>query len=393
MPRPPRIYLESALYYVTSRGDFQQNIFNDESDYKMFLDLLKKYKEQYKFKLFAYCLLPNHFHLLLELPTQQKEQNYKAGLLSNIMHDLNSSYTKYFNGKYGRKGHLFRERYKVALIEKDTYLLSISAYIHLNPQRLNLVSSAQQYPFSSYLYYLNRSLPLESLMEEEGGEILRLLNGQDYVGFIEKIAKESDFSRLHNYLEKGVLGTKDFEEQVRRASSAYTYRKERAGDTLSFAQKLGIVSLIVVLAGVGITFILKLTLLEDRSRKMPAPLDLTYKLSTQVKKLIRDIENAQWSVRIVSLTGGKVENDIVRFEEGKFISRNYSLKSYSPSDYFLIIADNDKITWETTQVGPNGAVSWRGEIKNGEMEGGLRLRYSDGKTQDFSFVSVGSRER
>ena len=72
MPRLPRIYLEKALYYITTRGDSSQHIFKEAEDFKVFLDLVKKYKEQYQFKLYAYCLLPEHFHLLLELPVHKE---------------------------------------------------------------------------------------------------------------------------------------------------------------------------------------------------------------------------------------------------------------------------------------------------------------------------------
>lgn len=356
----------------------------------MFLELLKKYKDHYKFKLFAYCLLPDHFHLLLELP-QQKEEKYKVGLLSNITHDLNSSYTKYFNRKYGRKGHLFRGRYKSALIEKETQLLRISAYIHLNPQRLNLVSSAQDYPFSSYVFYLNREFPFSNLMKDEKEEVLSLLNGQGYIGFIEKIIKEADFPHLHNYLQKGILGTKDFAEKVKQAFSVY--KKERIAAGLGLGRKLGIVSLIVVLTGLGITFILRLSW-EGKSKKTTASQAIAYKLPPKIKELIRGLENTEWQIRIVSKAEGRVDNDVVHFEEGKFFSRNHSLKNYPPLDYFLVIDDDNKITWQTTQAAHDGvAVLWQGEIKKGEIEGGLRLRYSNGKTEDYSFVSVGSSRR
>lgn len=388
MPRPPRIYLEKALYYVTARGDFNQQIFKDEADYKAFLGLLKKYKEQYKFKLFAFSLLTDHYHLLLELHVQ-KEQNDNIGALSSIMHDLNSSYTKYFNGKYARKGHLFRERYKSALIEKEPYLLKLTAYIHLNPQKLNLAPAPRQYPYSSYIFYLEKELPFDGFMKDEIEEILALLNGRAYQEFIEETAKEPDFSNLHDYLQKGILGSKDFETRVKQALSAY--KKEKVSKGLNLGRKLGIISFALILAGAGITYILKFSL--EKKEKSAAPSFLSYKLPVQVKELIRDLENIEWQIRVISLSGGQVQNDIVYFEEGKFISRNYLLKNYSPSEYSLVIQDEDKINWETMQTAGGAVISWRGEIKKGEMEGSIRLRFSDGRTQDFSFVSISSRIR
>ena len=140
MPRLPRIYVKDALYFITCRAEHNESIFKDEEDYTMFLELLKKYQEQYGIKIFAFCLIPEHFHLLIEL---EKELSKDAAVqnntqeISDFMRDLNNNYTKYYNGRYNRKGHLFRERYKAALIEKEPYLLKMTAYIHLNPEKIN----------------------------------------------------------------------------------------------------------------------------------------------------------------------------------------------------------------------------------------------------------------
>lgn len=391
MPRPPRIYLEKALYYVTSRGDHNQPIFKCAEDYGAFLDSLKKYKAQYKFKLFAYCLLAGHFHLLLELP-MQKEEERQRGILSSIMHDINSSYTKYFNGRYNRKGHLFRERYKATLVEKEPYLLKLTAYIHLNPQKLNLSPDPRQYPYSSYAPYLEKEFSPEDLIKEEKDEIITLLKGRSYPEFMETAAKDMDLPNLHLYLQKGILGSGDFEEKVKKASES-AYKKESVARGLKFGRKWGIISFAFILAGAGIAYVLFTAERKEEKEKTGAPLSVSYKLPAEIKELLRDLENTQWQIRVISLAGGKVENDNVHFGEGKFISMNYHSKGYPPSDYSLIIEDENKITWEAAQPGPDAVASWRGEIKKGEMEGSIRLRFSDGRTQDFSFVSISSRIR
>lgn len=392
MPRPPRIYIEKALYYVTCKGDYHQPIFIDGEDYRVFIEALKKYKEQYKFKLYAYCLVTEHFHLLLELP-MQSEQPYKAGVLSSIMHDLNSYYTKYYNGKYARKGHLFRERYKAALIEKEPYLLKLTAYIHLNPKRLNHTIDPAQYPYSSYAAYLNKELPPQGLLKEEREEILALLNGRSYEDFIQYTAKEPDFSRMHEYLQKGILGAREFQDKAKKAfsGSKNVYRKERTAAGFGLGQKLGIISFIAIFAGLSIAYILKFSV--PKKEKPAASFSLTYKIPAQIKELLRDLENTEWQIRVISLSEGKVYNDMVYFEDGKFVSQNYSLRGYPASDYSLIIEEEDKVIWETAQPGPQGDISWRGEIKKGEMEGNFRLRTSAGEVKDFSFVSINSRVR
>lgn len=387
MPRLPRIYIEKALYYVTTKGDSHQHIFKDDEDYKTFLGLFKKYKEQYGFKLFAFCLLPEHFHLLLELPAQKDGRN-KMGTLSNIMHDLNSSYTKYFNAKYARKGHLFRERYKAALVEKETHLLRLSAYIHLNPPRLRLVSYPEQYLYSSYGAYINKGIPYEAVIKDERKEILDLLGAENYAGFAERVAKEPDFLNLHDNLQKGIVGSKDFEEKAKQAFASYT--KEKSSARGSYWKKRGIISLILITGSMGLLFALKLSF---EQRKENIALSFPHKLSQEVKELLRDMENTQWLIRIISLAKGYVQDDAIYFEEGKFISRNFLAKEYPASEYVVIIEDDHKIIWESQQSGAGATASWRGEIKRGEMEGGLRLRYTDGSTQDFSFVSVSSKKR
>jgi putative transposase len=142
MPRLPRIFIKGAIYYVTCRGIHHQNIFKDKKDYEMFLELLQKYSQQYGIKLFSYVLLPDHLHLLLEVAGEREE-------ISGFMHDLNNTYTKHFNGRYERKGHLFQGRFKAALVEKAPNLIKLTAYMHLNPKRLNLVADAQDYLYSS----------------------------------------------------------------------------------------------------------------------------------------------------------------------------------------------------------------------------------------------------
>lgn len=386
MPRPPRIYLENALYYVTSRGDGNQNIFRDDEDFKTFLDLLRKYKAQYGFKLFAFCLLPEHFDLLMELPVQ-KEQIYKMGALSSIMHDLNSSYTKYFNGKYSRKGHLFRERYKAALIEKEPYLLKLTAYIHYSPASLNTAVCPEQYPYSSYIFYLSRDLPLEALIKEEKEEILRLLGGMRCEEFMRGKLSDADFSVLSGGLRKGILGTDGFVRKVEQAFASHKRESPAAG--LTFRRRIGIGSLAIMVSALGITYALKIAM-EEKKDAQNTPLSADhYKLPGHIKELLRDLEDADWQIRMIPLSKGAVQNDIVSFRDGKFVSHNLSAKNYSPSEYFLVIEDDRKITWESQAAGPDATALWRGEIRKGEMEGGLRLRYADGRTQDFSFVSVG----
>src|SRR3989338_5797134 len=142
MPRLPRINLEGAIYYVTSKSAQNEALFKDGADYKMYLELLTKYKTEHKFKLFSYCLLPERLELLIETSDD--------ATISEVMHDLNSLYTKYFNGRYLRKGHLFEARFKSVLVEKADYLLKMTRHIHQLPGDV-----FKDYPYTSYHLYID----------------------------------------------------------------------------------------------------------------------------------------------------------------------------------------------------------------------------------------------
>lgn len=146
MARPLRIEYEGAVYHVTVRGNERRKIFFSRRDYEKFKEYLVEAKEKYRFHVHAYVLMTNHYHLIIETP----EKN-----LSKIMHYLNSSYTTYTNIKRKRSGHLFQGRYKAIVVDKDSYLLELSRYMHLNPVRAGMVEKPEDYPHSSYSAYIS----------------------------------------------------------------------------------------------------------------------------------------------------------------------------------------------------------------------------------------------
>lgn len=141
MARPLRIEYPGALYHVTSRGNARAPIFLDDDDRIHFLRRLQEVVERYHWLCHAYCLMDNHYHLLIETP----EPNLALG-----MRQLNGVYTQGFNRRHGRVGHLFQGRYKAILVDKDSYFLELARYIVLNPVRAGMVDEASQYPWSSY---------------------------------------------------------------------------------------------------------------------------------------------------------------------------------------------------------------------------------------------------
>lgn len=141
MPRPLRIEYENAVYHITSRGNARANIFTDKYDYSNFLILLKEVLQKYNWLCYAYCLMPNHYHLLIKTPDANVSQGMKQ---------LNGVYTKRFNKKHSRIGHLFQGRFKGIIVEKDSHLLELCRYIALNPVKTNLAALPHQWPWSSY---------------------------------------------------------------------------------------------------------------------------------------------------------------------------------------------------------------------------------------------------
>jgi len=140
MTRPLRIEYPGAFYHITSRGIEKRDLFLSRSDRFRFLSYLESATERYGAVIHVYCLMGNHYHLLLETP---------RGNLSQIMHHVNGAYTIYFNIKNERVGHLFQGRYKSILVEADTYALELSRYIHLNPVRSGIAHDPTRFPWSS----------------------------------------------------------------------------------------------------------------------------------------------------------------------------------------------------------------------------------------------------
>lgn len=141
MARPLRMEFEGALYHITSRGNRQEAIYETPNDRKSYLEILGGVCEKYNWLCHAYCLMGNHYHLLIETP----EANLSKG-----MRQLNGVYTQCFNKAHGRVGHVFQGRYRAILVEKETYLLELARYIVLNPVRAGMVSSPSEWPWSSY---------------------------------------------------------------------------------------------------------------------------------------------------------------------------------------------------------------------------------------------------
>lgn len=141
MARPLRIEFPGALYHVTARGNAQQNIFLDDEDRRRFLSVLERVVARFDLRVHAYCLMSNHYHLVLDTPQAN---------LSQAIRQLNGVYTQAFNRRHGKVGHVLQGRFKAILVDRNSYLLELCRYVVLNPVRARMTRKPHTYRWSSY---------------------------------------------------------------------------------------------------------------------------------------------------------------------------------------------------------------------------------------------------
>lgn len=158
MARPLRIEFEGAFYHVMARGNARDDIFLDDGDRQAFIDNLGRVCARFRWRVWAWCLMSNHYHLLVETlePT-----------LSKGMREVNGVYTQAFNRRHGRVGHVLQGRYKAPLVDQDSYLLELSRYVVLNPVRAGIVESAGDWCWSSYQAVMGKAAMPDWLAVEE----------------------------------------------------------------------------------------------------------------------------------------------------------------------------------------------------------------------------------
>lgn len=208
MARPLRIEYPGAFYHVTSRGNEQKDVFKSQKDREKFLSYFESSAERYGAVIHAYCLLSNHYHILLET---------SAGNLSQIMRHINGAYTIYFNIKRKRAGHLFQGRFKAILVEADEYVTELSRYIHLNPVRAGIVARPEEYRWSSYRNFIGQEKTPEWL---KTGFILDYFGkgateaGKKYQTFVEDLIGKEYESPLQGTVGSSILGSAGFVEKI-----------------------------------------------------------------------------------------------------------------------------------------------------------------------------------
>lgn len=206
MARPLRIEYEGAWYHVMNRGAGYQNIFFNDEDKILFLNLLSEINSRYCIEIHSYCLMSNHYHLLLRTPMAN---------LGRAMRHLDGIYTQRFNKRTGTDGPLFRGRYRSILVESDRYLLLLSRYIHLNPVQAKIVSNPEFFIWSSYPAFLNMvPRPLWLYCDEILNQMSKKSKEIIYQQFIDEGIDQETLKFLQEKKRSCIFGSESFIKQI-----------------------------------------------------------------------------------------------------------------------------------------------------------------------------------
>ena len=187
MPRVARLKDENSIYHIMFRSISEIMLFKEDSDKLRYLSLIKKYQIKYQFKLYAYCLMDNHGHLMIDV---------NGGDISRIMHSINFCYAMYFNRKYNRHGHVFQDRFKSKIVKDDNYLITLSAYIHNNPKDIPKYSAnLEEYRFSSLGEYIRNDNEFEIIDKSFLEDTLNLKNRKNVGKYLELVYKCDDLDK------------------------------------------------------------------------------------------------------------------------------------------------------------------------------------------------------
>lgn len=226
MSRPLRIEFAGALYHVMARGDGRRAIFRDDGDRQAFCASLARVCERFQWRVWAYCLMGNHYHLLVETlqPT-----------LSRGMREVNGIYTQAFNRRHKRVGHVLQGRYKAVLVDKDSYLLDLSRYIVLNPVRARLCPTTADWPWSSYRAVMGKAVAPDMLAVAGTLALFSDNRGVARRAYARFVARGTGVTLPENK-QQLFLGDDDFAERMAARFITHTPevpRRQRAPKTLA----------------------------------------------------------------------------------------------------------------------------------------------------------------
>jgi REP-associated tyrosine transposase len=207
MARKPRVHFPGALYHVMARGNQGQAIFTDDADRRRYLELLQESQRRYNYRLYAYVLMGNHIHHLVQVGETP---------LAKVMQNILFRYTRYWNAKYKKIGHLFQGRYRAILCDKDNYLLELVRYLHLNPVRSKLVQDPDRYRWSSHSAYLagigTKWIAVEEVLTLFAKRPTQAVSA--YQRFVREGLSVGHRDDLYEVVEQTYLGGEQFVEKV-----------------------------------------------------------------------------------------------------------------------------------------------------------------------------------
>ena len=354
----------------------------------MYLELVNKYKSQHKFKLFSYNLLPDRLELLIETGDDAS--------ISEIMHDLNSLYTKYFNGRHQKRGHLFESRFKSVLVEKANYLLSMTRHIHLK---------SIDNPYSSFHVYIQSqetAVPVDSAtlnIHEETKEVLDFLKNKDDVKAYERYVLEGDkneIEELEKSLKRGqALGSESFQREVKNKVRQHVDQLKEEGVTSKTNPRVILMAgaLVLLVSASAVYLYVSKHSIENKYQTLLKQKEQEFKEKTKFENRSplapTELEGSEWEIETVpSPHGGVIHKDHILFKNGRFESRLLAAKDFRSSNYFLVPQGGGVTLWQSAQSNPAGELaSWRGTWQGDAMKGSLVVKSRTGE-ESYSFFSL-----
>ncbi len=356
----------------------------------MYLDLVRKYKSQHKFRLYSYCLMPDHLELLVETGEDAS--------ISEIMHDLNSLYTKYFNGRYDKRGHLFESRFRSVLVEKSQYLAAVTRHIHRVP------TNPKEYANSSFHLYIDASSDTAAPdMRSEMNEVLEFLRHKDNPVSYEKYVMDGDakdMAALSKNLRRGqVLGSDTFQQTVKNRVEAHVEELREAvkpsgpGRTTLFF----IGGFVLVVTAASAYLYVSKAKVETQYSQLLKEKEKEFAEKAQFENrsplALTELDGTAWRVDMVALPAGKsneILHDTLHFTEGLVWSQRSAELGFKPARYTVLVRPGSVTTWETQMSDGRGNVTtWRGDWQGDVMKGVSRNAPAGKEPQVFSFYSVG----
>ncbi|MGR3220381.1 MAG: REP-associated tyrosine transposase [Candidatus Anammoxibacter sp.] len=222
MGRYARINYPNLIYHVINRGNNREIIFAEDEDYQHYLNTIQRYKKKYHFKLYAYCLMTNHVHLLIQVS--------KEGSISKIMQSVTVAHTRRYNYKYQRCGHVWQGRFHSPIVSEDDHMLTIMQYIEQNPLRANMVKCVTDYPWSSYKLNVRKKEPViinraeNKVFHNLGDDLSKRI--YNYKKKMKEMVKEKQLEKIHHSTRRdGHYISDKFKGQI----SAILPRKRQRG--------------------------------------------------------------------------------------------------------------------------------------------------------------------